>query len=65
MKTEYLKNLLVTFGENIKFDYNLKKMFKKNNSPIVKEIKHWLNYFHFPAPAIRLSPELEFYLLFL
>ena len=25
MKTEYKKNLLVTFGENIKFDYNLKK----------------------------------------
>ena len=25
MKTEYLKNLLATFGENIKFDYNLKK----------------------------------------
>ena len=25
MKTEYLKNLLTIFGENIKFDYNLKK----------------------------------------
>ena len=25
MKTEYLKNLLAIFGENIKFDYNLKK----------------------------------------
>ena len=25
MKTEYKKNLLVTFGENIKFDYDLKK----------------------------------------
>ncbi len=25
MKTEYLKNLFDTFGENIKFDYNLKK----------------------------------------
>ena len=25
MKTEYLKNLLATFGENIKFDYDLKK----------------------------------------
>ena len=49
----------------IGFDYDLKKMFKKNNSPIVKEIKHWLNYFHFPAPAIRLSPDLDFYLLFL
>ena len=25
MKTEYLKELFVTFGENLKFDYNLKK----------------------------------------
>ena len=25
MKNNYLKDLLVTFGESIKFDYNLKK----------------------------------------
>ena len=57
-----------TGGQNewyIALDYDIPKMLKRWNSPIVKKIKHWLNYFHFPAPTIRISPKTEFYPLFL
>jgi len=55
-------------GQNewyIALDYDVPKILKRWNSPIGKKVKHWLNYFHFPAPAIRISPKLEFYPLFL
>ena len=45
--------------------YDIPKMLKRWNSPTGKRIKHWLNYFHLPAPTIRMSPKLEFYPLFL
>ena len=57
-----------TGGHNewyIALDYDAPKMLKIWNSPTGKKIKHWLNYFHFPAPTIRISPKLEFYPLFL
>ena len=55
-------------GQNewyIALDYDVPKMLKKWNSPIGKKVKHWLNYFHLPAPTIRIAPKLEFYPLFL
>ncbi len=57
-----------TGGNNewyIALDYDVPKLLKKWNSPAGKKIKHWLNYFHFPAPTIRISPKLELYPLFL
>lgn len=57
-----------TGGENewyIALDYDIPKMFKKWDTPIARNVKHWLNYLHFPAPTIRISPKLEFYPLFI
>ena len=57
-----------TGGKNewyVAFDYDIPKMLKKWDSPTGKKVKHWLNYIHFPAPTIRISPKLEFYPLFL
>ncbi len=57
-----------TGGENewyVAFDYDIPKMLKRWNSPTGIKVKHWLNYFHLPAPTIRISPKLEFYPLFL
>ena len=67
--TQYLNESNSKTGGNnewyIALDYDVPKMLKKWNSPTGKKVKHWLNYFHFPAPAIRISPKLEFYPLFL
>ena len=67
--TQYLnENYTKTGGNNewyIALDYDIDKMFKRWDSPIGKKVKHWLNYIHFPAPTIRISPKLEFYPLFL
>lgn len=67
--SQYLdENFTKTGGENewyIAFDYDIPKMLKKWDSPTGKKVKHWLNYIHFPAPTIRISPKLEFYPLFL
>ena len=67
--TQYLdENNTKSGGENewyVALDYDIPKMLKKWDSPIGKKIKNWLNYFHFPAPTIRISPKLEFYPLFL
>jgi hypothetical protein len=49
----------------IALDYDIPKMLKSWDSPIGKKVKHWMNYFHLPAPTIRISPKLEFYPLFL
>lgn len=68
-ETQYLNTNNTKIGGNnewyIAFDYDLKKMFKKHNSPLAKKVKHWLNYFHFPSPTIRISPKVDFYPLFL
>jgi len=52
-------------GENefyLSLDYNLSLLFKKTpNNRLLK----WIEYFHFPAPAIRISPKFEWYPLFL
>ena len=66
--TQYLNGGTKAGGNNewyIALDYDVPKMLKKWNSPTGKKVKHWLNYFHFPAPTIRISPKLEFYPLFL
>ena len=57
-----------TGGQNewyVAFDYDIPKMLKRWNSPTGTKVKHWLNYFHLPAPTIRISPKLELYPLFL
>ena len=68
-ETQYLDAKHAKTGGNnewyIALDYDIPKMLKGWNSPIAKKIKHWLNYFHFPAPTIRISPKTEFYPLFL
>ncbi len=67
-ETQYLVQGTKMGGNNewyIALDYDIPKMLKKWKSPTAKKIKHWLNYFHFPAPTIRISPKLEFYPLFL
>ena len=68
-ETQYLNQNKTKMGGNnewyIALDYDIPKMLKRWNSPIAKKIKHWLNYFHFPAPTIRISPKTEFYPLFL
>ena len=68
-ETQYLNANDTKMGGNnewyIALDYDIPKMLKKWKSPTAKKIKHWLNYFHFPAPTIRISPKLEFYPLFL
>jgi len=66
--TQYLNKGTKAGGNNewyIALDYDVPKLLKKWNSPAGKKIKHWLNYFHFPAPTIRISPKLELYPLFL
>ncbi len=67
--TQYLNSSNTKTGGNnewyIALDYDIPKLLKKWNSPVGKKVKHWLNYFHFPAPAIRISPKLEIYPLFL
>ena len=68
-ETQYLNEHNTKTGGNnewyIALDYDVPKMLKKWNSPTGKKVKHWLNYFHFPAPTIRISPKLELYPLFL
>ncbi|MBC8266814.1 MAG: DUF2279 domain-containing protein [Flavobacteriales bacterium] len=68
-ETQYLNSHGTKMGGNnewyIALDYDIPKLLKKWNSPTAKKVKHWLNYFHFPAPTIRISPKTEFYPLFL
>ena len=67
--TQYLnKNNTKKGGNNewyVALDYDIPKMFKKWDTPTAKKVKYWLNYIHFPAPTIRISPKLEFYPVFL
>ena len=68
-ETQYLNQNKTKMGGNnewyIALDYDIPKMLKRWNSLTGKKIKHFLNYFHLPAPTIRISPKLEFYPLFL
>ncbi len=66
--TQYLNNNTKTGGNNefyIALDYDLPKMLKKWDTKFSKKVKHWLNYIHFPAPTIMISPKVKFYPLFL
>ena len=49
----------------ITLDYDIEKLLKNWEGPYAKNIKKGLNYFHFPSPAIRISPKLAWYPLFL
>ena len=68
-ETQYLNANDTKMGGNnewyIALDYDIPKVLKKWKSPTAKKVKHWLNYFHFPAPTIRISPKVEFSPLFL
>ena len=68
-ETQYLNANNTKVGGNnewyIALDYDLPQMLKKYNSPLAKKVKHWLNYFHFPSPTIRIAPKVDFYPLFL
>ncbi len=46
----------------LSLDYNLFSLFKKK--PNTRFLK-WIEYFHFPAPAIRITPKFEWYPLFM
>lgn len=67
--TQYLNENNKKVGGNnewyIALDYDVPKLLKKWNSPMAKTIKHWLNYFHFPAPTLIISPKIKFYPLFI
>ncbi len=67
--TQYLNEYNSKDGGNnelyIALDYDLKRVLKRWNSPTAKRIKHWINYFKIPAPAIRISPSIELYPIFL
>jgi len=67
--TQYLnKNNTKKGGDNewyIALDYDIPKILSRWDSPLARNIKHWLNYFHLPAPTIRVSPKLDFYPLFI
>ena len=67
--TQYLNNNNTKVGGNnewyIALDYDVSKMLKKWDSSTAKIVKHWLNYIHFPAPTIRISPKVQFLPLFL
>ncbi|MBI5022237.1 MAG: DUF2279 domain-containing protein [Ignavibacteriales bacterium] len=43
----------------ISFDYDFDKM--PGDGSFIRSVKHILNYIHFPAPAIRLTPSVIFY----
>ena len=67
--TQYINENNRKIGGNnewyIALDYDFPKLVKKWNSPIAKKVKHWLNYFHFPAPTLIISPKIKFYPLFI
>ena len=67
--TQYLNSRNAKTGGNnewyIALDYDIPKMLKKWDSPLGEKVKHWLNYIHFPAPTIMISPNVKFYPLFL
>lgn len=65
---QYLKNGTKMGGNNewyIALDYDISKLLKKWQSPLGRNIKFFLKYFHLPAPTIRIFPDVEFYPLFL
>ncbi len=67
--TQFLnKNNTKLGGHNewyLAFDYNIEKLFLKWDTPAMRKIKKWINYFHFPAPTIMISPRMKFYPLFI
>lgn len=65
--TQYLEKNTKTGGSNewyIALDYDLKQLLKNWNSPVAKKVKKCLRYVKIPAPAIRISPSIEYYPFF-
>ncbi|HET6511435.1 MAG TPA: DUF2279 domain-containing protein [Candidatus Kapabacteria bacterium] len=48
----------------ISLDYDLGKVIPESDSPILNFIRRGLDYWHFPAPAMRISPDPRFFILF-
>ncbi len=44
----------------LSLDYDLPRIFP-SSSPLWEAVKHYLNYIHFPAPAVRLTPTAIWY----
>lgn len=66
--TQYIEGGTKMGGRNeyyIGLDYNIQKLLKKWNTPMAKKIKYIFKYFKFPAPTIRVSPDLKFYPFFI
>lgn len=48
----------------ISLDYDFAKVIPEFDSPILNFIRRGLDYWHFPAPAMRISPDPRFFILF-
>lgn len=48
----------------LSLDYDVGSLIPESDSPFLNFIRRSLNYWHFPAPAFRLSPEPRFFVLF-
>lgn len=48
----------------IGLDYSLANLIPKTNVPVIDWLIQYLDHFHFPAPALRLTPSVKGYLLF-
>ncbi|HET9136503.1 MAG TPA: DUF2279 domain-containing protein [Candidatus Kapabacteria bacterium] len=48
----------------ISLDYSLMHLLPKSNIPIVNWLIQGLDNIHFPAPAVRLTPKIKFFLLY-
>lgn len=51
-------------GWFIALDYDLGSLIPESDSPFLNFIRRSLDYWHFPAPALRISPEPRFFVLF-
>jgi hypothetical protein len=48
----------------ISLDYDMEKLIPESSIPFLNFIRRGLNYWHFPAPAYRFTPNPRFYILF-
>jgi hypothetical protein len=48
----------------LSLDYDMAKIIPESDYEILNFIRRGLDYWHFPAPAVRLTPEPKFFILF-
>ena len=48
----------------ISLDYDMSKVIPESDIPFLNFIRRGLDYWHFPAPALRISPDPRFFVLF-